>query len=139
MREESVKIPADGSVHNPAEMQVPVLLRTDHGSRVCTLDLHTSFMAGEYRDVRGMNAADVRRSQVRSLASLLSLCLVEELVDRDAPVKRDERGLPEFSRWWYDVYLEECGPLLQPLGFPVNDGQCVLPDLQTILIPLDDA
>lgn len=31
-------------------------------------------MAGDYPDVRGMGAEDARRTQVRTVASLLSLC-----------------------------------------------------------------
>ncbi len=123
----------------PEEMNVPAVASSNPEAGDCRIDLHTSFVAGEYRDVQNLAGADVRSAQARSLASLVHSCLVELLIDPEAEIEREESGYPIFTRSWAEVYVEDCGGLLQPLGVPAADGECELPDLHSLLVPLGDA
>lgn len=43
----------------------------------------------------------------------------------------NDSGLPVLADPSYPIlYLEACGPLLQPLGWPTGDGDCELPDIR---------
>ena len=100
--------------------------------------MHRSFLASDYRDVHGANTEQARWRQVRTLAGIISSCFVYTQLDADAPIEREESGFPIFTRPWAEVYIDECGLALQPLGVPLQDGQCELPDAYGLLIPLED-
>lgn len=42
-------------------------------------------------------------------------------------------NLPEYTRAWSELYREQCGNKLQPLGWePEHDGSCEIPDLSQV-------
>lgn len=122
---------------DPATMNVPIVFMVEEDG-TCTLLMHRSFLAGDYRDVHGTNAEQTRWRKVRTLAGIIASCFVNTQLDPDAHIERQESGFPTFTRPWAEVYIDECGLVLQPLGFPLQDGECELPDPYGLLIPLED-
>ncbi len=124
----------DGTPRLPDEMPVPVLMYTVHDA--CHVDLHTSFLGGQYPGVVGLSESDMKYQQAYGLSGSVGLCLLLA-VDPDAEVQRNEFDMPATSGLWGDRYMAACGDLLQPLGIPIGDGECDVPAIESVLIPLD--
>ncbi len=73
---------------------------------------------------RGMSAEAQEQQQITSLAFQLGQCLGILRIDLESS---GFEGLADYGRAWSKLYLERCGYRAQPLGWPVEDGECEVP------------
>ena len=79
-----------------------------------------------------------RGEVVRIVTGALTACYVHN--GDLTGVALDENGSPVLADPTYPfIYLEACGPLLQPLGWPTADGDCELPDIRQGFIAIGSA
>ncbi len=71
-----------------------------------------------------MSAEAQAKRQIRNLASQMGQCLIGLGLDWES--SGFERP-GDYTAAWSELYVERCGYRAQPLGWPVEDGECEVP------------
>jgi|SRR5690625_2700501 len=93
----------------------------------CKIQIAPRWVAAERLGTAGTSAAAKYEAQTASLARMLATCFHASLGE-DAP-----EDSVAYVDGWAELYLERCGPIMQPLGMPVTDGTCEVPSRREAL------
>jgi len=93
----------------------------------CRIQIAPRWVAADRLVTPGTTGAGKYEAQAASLAGMVARCLYEA---QSEDATEDGRTV---SGAWVNLYLEWCGPIMQPLGMPVSDGTCDVPPFSATL------
>lgn len=85
-----------------------------HGDGGCVVELRSDLFGPD----------EQIQTQVQIIAMFAALCANSVVLDNSA--NGFNTGF-EYAMAWHELYVERCGLIGQPLGWPVEDGSCELP------------
>jgi len=93
----------------------------------CSITLAPRWITADRLVMAGATAAEKYEAQAASLSRAVAACIHSSLGD-DVPT-----DYWVYAEAWSELYLETCGPIMAPLGLPVDDGSCDVPDYLAVL------